>query len=235
MSCVLGWADPLVVARTAYHMALAPYLCNSICGIASRPQCAVAPHTRTHTQAAWSHHTCRRALSSTRIWGCERKSHHTQAPRPVPSQWTTHCARLVSPLENFFWSLRNSTARALDRKGQWLLPTQYRGSGLAPPHHKQPAGDCLASGDSDNETDEFTLDAAAVVAEEAVERKEARRVKPWLSELDVCTGVAGAGGGPAGAEEDVEEHQDTNIACVAGTGQKMDRAQDATLTNRGPR
>ena len=64
------------------------------------------------------------------------------------------------------------------------LPTQYRGSGLAPPHHK-PAGDCLASGDSDDETDEFTLDAAAVVAEEAVERKEARRVKPWLSELDV--------------------------------------------------
>jgi hypothetical protein len=29
------------------------------------------------------------------------------------------------------------------------------------------------------------LDAAAVVAEEAVERKEARRVKPWLSDLDV--------------------------------------------------
>jgi hypothetical protein len=31
----------------------------------------------------------------------------------------------------------------------------------------------------------LTLDAAAVVAEEAAERKEARRVKPWLSELDV--------------------------------------------------
>jgi hypothetical protein len=31
-------------------------------------------------------------------------------------------------------------------------------------------------------------------------------------------------------EEDVEEHQDMNIACVVGTGQKMDRAQDATLT-----
>ena len=31
----------------------------------------------------------------------------------------------------------------------------------------------------------WTLDAAAVVAEEAVERKDARRVKPWLSELDV--------------------------------------------------
>jgi hypothetical protein len=43
----------------------------------------------------------------------------------------------------------------------------------------------VASGDSDDETDEFTLDAAAVVAEEAVERKEARRVKPWLSGLDV--------------------------------------------------
>jgi hypothetical protein len=28
--------------------------------------------------------------------------------------------------------------------------------------------------------------------------------------------------------EGVEEHQNTNIACVAGTGQKMDRAQDAT-------
>jgi hypothetical protein len=59
-------------------------------------------------------------------------------------------------------------------KGQRLLPTQYRGSGLAPPHHK-PAGGCLTSGDSDDETDQSKLDAAAVVAEEAVERKEARR------------------------------------------------------------
>jgi hypothetical protein len=33
------------------------------------------------------------------------------------------------------------------------------------------------------------LDAAAVVAEEAVERKEGRRVKPWLSELDVTQDV----------------------------------------------
>jgi hypothetical protein len=47
--------------------------------------------------------------------------------------------------------------------------------------------------------------------------------------------VAGTGGGPAGVEEDVEEHQNTNIACVAGTGQKMDRAQDDTSTNRGTR
>jgi hypothetical protein len=87
--------------------------------------------------------------------------------------------------------------------------------------------------------DEFTLDAAAVVAEEAVERKEARRVKPWLSELDVPERVAGAGGGPAGVEEYVEEHQDTNTACVAGrypgTGQKMDRAQDATFHVDQPR
>jgi hypothetical protein len=59
-------------------------------------------------------------------------------------------------------------------KGQRLLPTQYRGSGLAPPHHK-PAGDCLASGDSDDETetDEFTLDAAA-----------ARHVNPKISPVD---------------------------------------------------
>jgi hypothetical protein len=47
--------------------------------------------------------------------------------------------------------------------------------------------------------------------------------------------VAGAGRGPAGVEEDVEEHRDTNIACVVGTGQKMDRAQDAALANRGTR
>jgi hypothetical protein len=104
----------------------------------------------------------------------------------------------------------------------------------------RPAGDCLASGDSDDETDEFALDAAAVVAEEAVERKEARRVKPWLSELavlDVPEWQELAGDRLAGVEEDVEveEHQNTNIACVAGTGQKMDRAQDATVTNRGPR
>jgi hypothetical protein len=85
-------------------------------------------------------------------------------------------------------------------------------------HRSQTRLTAPPSGDSDDETGEFTLDAAAVVAEEAVERKEARRVKPWLNELDVrCTGVAGAGGGPAGVEEDVEEHQDMNIACVAGT------------------
>jgi hypothetical protein len=66
------------------------------------------------------------------------------------------------------------------------------------------------------------LDAAAVVAEEALERKEARRVKPWLSELDVPEWQELAGDRLGWRKIDVEEHQDTDIACVAGTGQKMD-------------
>jgi hypothetical protein len=44
-------------------------------------------------------------------------------------------------------------------------------------------------GDGDDETDKFKLDTSAVAAEEAVEHKEARRVKPWLSE---CQELAGA-------------------------------------------
>jgi hypothetical protein len=42
---------------------------------------------------------------------------------------------------------------------------------------------------------------------------------PLLSELQVRAGVAeaGAGEGPAEVEKDVEEHQDTEIVCVAGT------------------
>jgi hypothetical protein len=59
-----------------------------------------------------------------------------------------------------------------------------------------------------------------VVAEEAVERKEARRAneytasraKPWLSELDVPEWQE-----LAGEEEDVEAHQDTDVARVLGT------------------
>jgi hypothetical protein len=42
------------------------------------------------------------------------------------------------------------------------------------------SGDHPQDGDGDDETDEFKVDAAAVVAEEAVERREARRVKSWL-------------------------------------------------------
>jgi hypothetical protein len=85
-------------------------------------------------------------------------------------------------------------------------------------------------GDGDDETDEFKLDAAAAAAEEAVERKEVRRVKPWLS-WTCWSGRSWQGTG--WVEEDVEEHQDTNIACVVGIGQKMDRAQDTTLTSQG--
>jgi hypothetical protein len=39
--------------------------------------------------------------------------------------------------------------------------------------------------------------------------------------------VAGARGGPAGVEEDVEGHQDTDIACVVGT-----RVQDRRWIER---
>jgi hypothetical protein len=71
--------------------------------------------------------------------------------------------------------LRHRAAERADRE----LPPQII--------HK-PAGDCLASGDhtqdggdDDDEAVEFKLDAAAVVAEEAVERREARHVSPWRS------------------------------------------------------
>jgi hypothetical protein len=73
------------------------------------------------------------------------------------------------------------------------------------------------------DSDEFKFDAAAVAAEEAVERKEAQRVKPWLSEFDVPERQELAPGGrPAGVESPleegvVEEHQDTNIDCFVGT------------------
>jgi hypothetical protein len=63
--------------------------------------------------------------------------------------------------------------------------------------------------------------------------KEARRVKPWL--VTGCTGVAGAGGGPAGVEEDVEEHQDTNIACVAGTRYRTEDGSSARCHVDQPR
>jgi hypothetical protein len=74
--------------------------------------------------------------------------------------------------------------------------------------HK-PAGDCLASGDhtqdgsdGDDETDEFKLDTAAEAAA-AVAAEDARRVKPWLTELDV-------------PEWQELEHQYTETSCVAG-------------------
>jgi hypothetical protein len=70
------------------------------------------------------------------------------------------------------------------------------------------------------------LDAAAVVAEEAVERKEARRVRPWLSELDVpeWQELAGDRLGWRKMLKSIKIR-----ALVLQVGQKMDRAQDATL------
>jgi hypothetical protein len=47
---------------------------------------------------------------------------------------------------------------------------------------------------------EFKLDMAAVVAEAAAECKEARRVRPLLSELQVPEWQEGAGSGPAEEE-----------------------------------
>jgi hypothetical protein len=55
-----------------------------------------------------------------------------------------------------------------------------------------------------------------VAEEAAVERKEARRVKPLLSELQVPEWQELAKS-PTGVEKYVEEHQDTEIVCVAGT------------------
>jgi hypothetical protein len=48
----------------------------------------------------------------------------------------------------------------------------------APPHHKS-AGDCLASGDSDDETDEFMLDAVITQAGAAVLRRWSQSAEVW--------------------------------------------------------
>jgi hypothetical protein len=106
-----------------------------------------------------------------------------------------------------------------DHQRATTAPTQHSGSSLTSPqirptgscYHK-PAEGCLASedhtqdgGNGDGETDEFKLDAAGVAAEEAVERKEARRVRPWLSEWqELAAGQLGWGGGVGG-------NQDTDI------------------------
>ena len=51
-----------------------------------------------------------------------------------------------------------------------------------------------------------------------MERKEVRRVRPLLSELQVPEWQELAKDeGPAEVEKYVEEHQDTEIVCVAGT------------------
>jgi hypothetical protein len=52
----------------------------------------------------------------------------------------------------------------------------------------------MATGDGDDKTDELKLDAAAVVAEEAVERKGAQRVRPWLRSGRSWRGTGWGGG-----------------------------------------
>jgi hypothetical protein len=60
--------------------------------------------------------------------------------------------------------------------------------------------------------------------------KEARRVKPWLSELDVpeWQELAGDRLGWRKMLKSIKIRT-SNIACVAGTGQKMDRAHVIAL------
>jgi hypothetical protein len=54
-------------------------------------------------------------------------------------------------------------------------------------------------------------------------REAGSGILPWPSPAHVLAkwrpggGVAGAGEGPAKVEKDVEEHQDTEIVCFAGT------------------
>jgi hypothetical protein len=75
--------------------------------------------------------------------------------------------------------------------------------------------------DGDDEIDELKLNTAAVAAEEAVERKEVRRARPWLSGFDVpewqelAGGRAGVGGG-------AQEHQGAGL-----TLQPQDRRRTA--------
>jgi hypothetical protein len=65
----------------------------------------------------------------------------------------------------------------------------------------------------------LALNSAEVAEEAAVERKEVRRVRPLLSELQQVprSGRALAGKGPAEVEKGVEEHQDTEKVCFTGT------------------
>jgi hypothetical protein len=99
---------------------------------------------------------------------------------------------------------------------------------------------CGSGVDDDGQCDdgEFKLDTASVAAEAAVERKEVRRVRPLLSELQVPeSGVAGAGSGPAEVEKGVEEHQYSLVLQALGVGlfAQRSRGRDTALTNRGTR
>jgi hypothetical protein len=73
------------------------------------------------------------------------------------------------------------------------------------------------------DSDEFKMDAAAVAAEEAVERKEARRVKPWLGELDVPEWQELAGYRLRWKKMLKSIKIRTDRACVVGAGRRMSR------------
>ena len=68
-----------------------------------------------------------------------------------------------------------------------------------------------------------------VAEEEAVERKEARRVKPWLSELDVPEWQELAGDRLGWRKMLKSIKIRTWLVLQVQAGQKMDRAQNATL------
>jgi hypothetical protein len=61
---------------------------------------------------------------------------------------------------------------------QQVRSTQHRGPGLAPPHHKPAAsrGACLASGDSDDVTDELKIRTQLVL--QVQDRRRIERKMP---------------------------------------------------------
>jgi hypothetical protein len=91
---------------------------------------------------------------------------------------------------------------------------------------------CGSGVDDDGQCDdvEFKLDTASVVAEAAVERKEVRRVRPPLSELQV----------PEWQELAVDRRKWRNVEehrySLVLRHKKLDcLCRDTALTNRGPR
>jgi hypothetical protein len=77
-----------------------------------------------------------------------------------------------------------------------------------------------------------------VVVEAALERKEVRRVRPLLSELQVpeWRPAAGGSGAPVGAEKGAEEHQRSSVPMVQEVGlsvqQNLLKAQPELLLSR---
>jgi hypothetical protein len=82
------------------------------------------------------------------------------------------------------------------------------------------ASSCGSGVDDDGQCDggEFELKTASVVAEAAVERKEIRRVRPLLSELQVPEWQERAGSGPAEVEKGAEGHRYSLVLQAQGVG-----------------